>query len=134
MSGRSEPPHDRQRAEREGRRGETVAALWLTCKGWQILERRARTPLGEIDIIARRGRVLAFIEVKWRRRPEDALNALHPRQQQRMLRAGALWRSRRTALTHHATRFDLICVSPGRWPRHLKGVLSAEGHKQSALI
>lgn len=134
MTGAADPRNGRQRAEREGRRGETLAALWLTCKGWQILERRAKTPLGEIDIIARRGRVLAFIEVKWRRRPEDALNAFHPRQQQRMLRAGALWRSRRGALAAHATRFDLICMSPGRWPRHLKGVLNAEGRAESMLI
>lgn len=128
------PVGGRQRAERDGRRGETLAALWLTCKGWQILERRAKTPLGEIDIVARRGRVLAFIEVKWRREPEDALNAFHPRQQQRLMRAGALWRSRRTSLAGHATRFDLICMSPGRWPRHLKNVLHAGSGPESALI
>ncbi len=124
----------RQRAERQGRRGEGWAALWLSCQGWQILARRARTPLGEIDLVARRGRILAFIEVKWRNSPEDALAAFHPRQQERLLRAAALWRARRSDLVHHATRFDLICLAPGRWPRHLRGVLDAQAGRQNSLI
>ncbi len=53
----------RQQAERGGRRAESLAALWLQLKGWQILARRARTPVGEVDLIARRGRLLAFVEV-----------------------------------------------------------------------
>ena len=124
----------RQRAERRGRHGEVWAAIWLICQGWQILARRARTPLGEIDLVARRGRTLAFIEVKWRRSPEDALAALHPRQQDRLLRAAALWRSRRADLIDHATRFDLICLSPGHWPRQLRGVIDAHARKQNDLI
>lgn len=124
----------RQQAEQRGRRGEVWAALWLGIGGWQILARRARTPLGEIDLIARKGKVLAFIEVKWRADPEAALGALHPRQQQRLMRAAALWRSRRDDLARLNTRFDLICLSPGRWPRHLKGVLSAESVGENSLI
>ena len=56
----------RRRAERGGRRAETIAAWWLRLKGWTILARRVRTPVGEVDLVARRGRVTAFIEVKAR--------------------------------------------------------------------
>ena len=54
----------RQRAERSGRRGERIAAWWLRLKGWRILAMRARTPVGEVDLVARRGHMLAFVEVK----------------------------------------------------------------------
>ena len=53
-------------AERRGRRGEGFASLWLRLQGWRVLARRVKTPRGEIDLIARRGHTLAFIEVKWR--------------------------------------------------------------------
>lgn len=124
----------RQRAEQRGRKGEHLAGLWLACQGWRILARRARTPLGEIDLVMARGRTLAFVEVKWRAAPEDAPGAFHPRQQQRLMRAAALWRARRPDLAGHAVRFDLICLSPGRWPRHLKGVLSAQLEEEKRLI
>ena len=66
----------RQRAERSGREGETRAALWLRAKGWQILDRRARTSAGEIDLVAKRGSIIAFTEVKWRRRAADLDHAI----------------------------------------------------------
>ena len=66
----------RQRAERSGREGETRAALWLRAKGWQILDRRVRTPAGEIDLVAKRGSLIAFTEVKWRRRAADLDHAI----------------------------------------------------------
>ena len=53
-------------AERRGRRGEGFASLWLRLQGWRVLARRVKTPRGEIDLIARRGRTVAFVEVKWR--------------------------------------------------------------------
>jgi putative endonuclease len=56
----------RQSAERGGRRAESLAAWWLRLKGWRILARRVRTPVGEIDLVARRGRTIAFVEVKAR--------------------------------------------------------------------
>ncbi|WP_429912772.1 YraN family protein [Glycocaulis sp.] len=126
--------HARQRAERRGRRGERAASILLILKGWRILGRRVKTPLGEIDLIARKGRTLAFVEVKWRNRREAAREAFHPRQQVRLMRAAALWRARRTGLDRLATRFDLICVAPGRWPEHLKGVASADYGPENHLI
>ena len=61
---------NREAAEKRGRGAETLAAVWLRLHGWRILARRARVPGGEVDIVARRGRVLAFVEVKARRRPK----------------------------------------------------------------
>lgn len=124
----------RRSAERRGRRGELMACALLVLTGWQIAGRRVKTPLGEIDIIARRGRTLAFIEVKWRATPLGAREAFHPRQQARLLRAAAMWRARRPGLERLATRFDLICIVPGRWPEHLKGVLSADHGPEKHLI
>ena len=57
------PPHDRRRAEAEGRRGERLAGWWLRLKGGRILDRRVRTPAGEVDIVARKGTLVAFVEV-----------------------------------------------------------------------
>jgi len=124
----------RRRAERQGRRGEWLAIGYLALTGWKIIGRRVKTPLGEIDIIASRHKTLAFMEVKWRATEQAALEAFQPRQQTRLMRAAALWRSRRTGLNALATRFDLICVTPGRFPKHLKGVLSADTGPENHLI
>lgn len=124
----------RKRAERQGRRGEWLAIGYLALTGWKIIGRRVKTPLGEIDIIASRHKTLAFLEVKWRATEQAALEAFQPRQQTRLMRAAALWRSRRTGLNALATRFDLICVTPGRLPKHLKGVLSADTGPENHLI
>ena len=121
-------PGGRRRAETRGRRAERLAALWLQLKGWRILDRRARTGAGEIDLVAKRGRVLAFVEVKARADLEDARAAVSPRQAGRLLRAGALWRARRgRSVEALAPRFDLVLVAPWRRPRHLEGVIRAEG-------
>lgn len=124
----------RQRAEKRGRQGEWLAALWLMMTGWRVLARRVKTPAGEIDLIARRGRTLAFIEVKARSGELAAREAFHPRQQARLIRAAALWRARRGGLARFAIRFDLICIVPGRLPLHLKGVLSADRAPENHLV
>ncbi|KPP82037.1 MAG: putative endonuclease [Oceanicaulis sp. HLUCCA04] len=124
----------RRQAERQGRRGEWLAIAYLALTGWKIIARRVKTPLGEIDIIAKRHKTLAFMEVKWRASERAALEAFQPRQQARLMRAAALWRSRRTGLNALATRFDLICVTPGRLPKHVKGVLSADSGPENHLI
>lgn len=105
-------------AERRGRHAETAAAFLLRAKGYRILARRLRTPSGEIDILARKGNLLVIVEVKARASREDAGIALTPRQQQR-LTAAASWLPRwRPGLTGCDMRFDLIAVSPWRWPQH----------------
>lgn len=112
---------NRIEAESRGRKAESLAALWLRLRGWRILARRARVPGGEVDIVARRGRTLAFVEVKARATEDAAAFALDQ------------WRLRRvaTAAERLAPRFmrdgddvriDAIFVTPGRLPRHLPDV------------
>ena len=111
----------RQRAERGGRRAETIAAWWLRLKGWAILAQRARTPLGEVDLIARRGRVLAFVEVKARATEAEAALALDDYRLRRVAAAaGAL--AHRYAREGDDLRIDAIFIVPGRLPRHLADV------------
>jgi putative endonuclease len=110
----------RQLAEQRGRRAERLAALLLMLKGWRIVARRRRMPMIEVDIVARRGRLLAVVEVKQRPTLEAALAALTPSAAAR-LRAAA----RQLAAEQGeecAARVDLIALAPGRWPRHIAGV------------
>jgi len=109
----------RKFAEGSGRRGETLAALFLNLKGYRILERRVKTPVGEIDLIARRGRVTVFVEVKARsfsHQESDALMAVNSR---RITRAAQLWLTRRPDLANQDLRFDVIFLAPFAWPRHI---------------
>ena len=109
----------RQRAWRQGRRGEALAAWWLRLKGYRILARGLRTPVGEIDLVARRGRVLAMVEVKRRDQAATALEAIGPRQQSRIVRAAKLYLQRNRSLAGLDLRFDSVVILPGRLPRHI---------------
>ncbi len=107
------------RAREDGRAAEVIAALWLMAKGYQVLGFRLRTPQGEIDLLARRGRALAVVEVKTRTSLEEALVAVTPRQRERLRRAAeALARNRRSLQGLHV-RLDLFALAPGRRPRHI---------------
>ena len=111
----------RQRAERGGRRAETIAAWWLRLKGWAILARRVRTPLGEVDLVARRGRVVAFVEVKARATAEQAALALDEYRLRRVAAAaGAL--AHRYGREGDDLRIDAIFITPRRLPRHLADI------------
>ena len=111
----------RRRAERSGRRAEWLAAWWLRLKGWRILAVRARTPVGEVDLVARRGRTLAFIEVKARASAGEADWALDEHRLRRVMRAAEalLPRYMRDGDT---ARIDAMFVTPWRLPRHLPNV------------
>jgi len=111
----------RRAAERGGRRAEALAAWWLRLKGWTILARRVKIPVGEVDLVARRGRTLAFVEVKARATAREAAVALDE------------WRLRRVAAAAEALapryaragddiRIDAMLVVPRRLPRHLPNV------------
>ena len=121
MKGDGEPgaSEDRRLAWRRGRRGESLAAWWLRLKGYRILARGLKSPVGEIDIVACRGRTLAIVEVKRRDDHLAAIDALGPRQQVRIARAAAWLLARRPELADHAVRFDILLIVPRRWPRHL---------------
>ncbi|MBI1340650.1 YraN family protein [bacterium] len=113
-------PTERRRLERGGRRAERIAAFWLVLKGYRILASRARTPVGELDLVARRGRLLVFAEVKARPTLEAALSGVTPTSRRRIEQAALLWASRRTDLAGCDWRFDVIAVIPGRPPHHLR--------------
>jgi putative endonuclease len=106
-------------ARLSGRRGEWLAALWLMAKGYRILGFRLKTPLGEIDLLAQKGEVLAVVEVKLRANLETALDAVTGRQRERLRRAAEAVARRRPALAGAAIRLDLMALAPGRWPRHV---------------
>jgi putative endonuclease len=106
-------------ARLSGRRAEIVAALYLLAKGYRILGLRLKTPQGEIDLLAARGRVLAVVEVKRRVSLEAALQAVTPVQRERLARAGAMLAARRIGSKPFVVRLDLVALAPRRWPRHI---------------
>lgn len=111
---------DRRNAEILGRRAERIARWWLRLKGYRILAAGYRVAVGEIDIVARRGRVLAIVEVKIRADLDQAAHAISGRQRRRILRATEAFLVAHPALADQAIRFDAVLVAPWRWPRHLK--------------
>lgn len=108
----------RQRAEARGRRAETFAALFLRLKGYQILASRVRTPLGEIDLIAKRGQIIAFVEVKQRATIGAALTAVPDRNWQRIAAAASNWMARQRGLDSCDWRYDMVVLAPYKWPVH----------------
>ena len=112
---------NRRRAERGGRRAETIAAWWLRLKGWSILARRVRTPLGEIDLVARRGRTIAFVEVKARATRAEAEHALDEWRLRRVL-AAAEALAHRYARPGDTIRVDAMFIVPRRLPRHVTNI------------
>ncbi len=103
-----------------GLRAETFAALWLMLQFYRIIGRRVKTRAGEIDLIARRGRQLVFVEVKARAHAGDAAEALGGNQRERLARAAALYVASRPAFHDFDMRFDVILIVPKRWPRHIR--------------
>ena len=108
----------RQLAEQSGRDGERRAAIWLKLKGWSILTERRKTPLGEVDLIAKRGNVVAFIEVKWRKRKADLDHAIDEYRLQRVA-AAAECIAHDYAKEGEDIRIDVILLAPGAFPRHI---------------
>ena len=108
-------------AQRRGRRSEAFCVWWLRLKGYRILARRYRAPVGEIDLIVRRGGVLAAVEVKARSDADRAAESLGIQQRRRIARALEHFLQARPALARLAPRFDVMLVAPGARPRHLAG-------------
>lgn len=110
------------RSHRVGHASEWLAAAFLMAKGYQILGFRLKTRAGEIDILARRGRTLAVVEVKRRATLDAALCALTHDQFDRLLAAGRAVLRQRPSLAGHVLRIDMVALAPGRFPRHRRGV------------
>lgn len=115
---------ERRRRLRRGAVGELLAAAVLMLKGYRILARRHRTPYGEIDIIAVRGRRLAFVEVKRRNTTAEAEASLTGTQSRRVCDAAENWMARNPRYREHTMGLDAVLVAPGHWPRHLPDALS----------
>jgi putative endonuclease len=112
---------ERQKAERRGRFAEFLCRWHLRLRGWRIVASHWRCPAGEIDILARRGRVLAIVEVKLRRDLVSAAESVLPRQRRRISRAASAFLMTRPDLAALTLRFDVMLVAPPRPPRHLAG-------------
>lgn len=115
------PAGRRQHAERRGRFAETLALLCLRAKGYRCLARRVKTPVGEVDLICRRGGVLVLVEVKARADFDTAAASISPRQWQRIARAGEWWMASKGGGMFETIRCDAILVAGWR-VRHLRNV------------
>ena len=112
---------NRKEAEKQGRRAESLAALWLRLKGWRVIARRVRTPVGEIDLVVRRRRMVAFVEVKARGTADGAGLALD-RHRLKRVAAAAEAVAPRFVRAGDDMRIDALFIVPGRWPRHVENV------------
>jgi len=109
----------RQAAEASGRRGERIAAWWLRLKGWRILDTRVRTPAGEVDLVARRGSLVAFVEVKTRKKAAELDFAIDARRLARVAAAAEILMPR-YAGPGDDIRVDVVLLAPGTPPRHIE--------------
>ncbi|MEC5292515.1 YraN family protein [Aurantimonas sp. C2-6-R+9] len=109
----------RRRGFRKGHRGERLAAWALRLTGYRILAVRHRTKRGEIDLIARRGDLVAIVEVKVRRTLTEAMDAVGPEAQRRIEAAADLWLARQRDHARLSLRFDIVAILPWRWPVHV---------------
>ncbi|MEQ9328037.1 MAG: YraN family protein [Rhodospirillales bacterium] len=116
----------RRRAERGGRRAEALAVWLLRLKGYRIVAQRMRTPVGEIDIVARRGSVLALVEVKHRPDPESGMEAVTPRQQKRIRSAARWFLAARPEFAAFCLRFDVILSWRGWHLRHIPAAFAPD--------
>lgn len=124
----SKPGNDfRKFAEGAGRRGEFLAALFLQAQGYRIIGRRVKTPVGEIDLIARRRDVVAIVEVKSRSFSHQEADALLAVNRRRIVRAARFWLTGKSAFAGATLRFDVIFLAPFAWPRHIVSAFDASG-------
>jgi putative endonuclease len=107
---------------RRGLYAEELAKLWLRLKGYRILAHRCKTPLGEIDLIATRGKNVALIEVKQRPTLAEGAAAISRHQQGRLQQAARFVLAGRPELREHSLRFDALLVNRWGWPRHLENI------------
>jgi putative endonuclease len=121
------PRPTRVAAFRVGLSAENRAAAFLIAKGFRILARRWKSPVGEIDIVARRRSLLVFVEVKARERLDDAAWSVTERQRARIVAAAEAWLAQREDPRIRDIRFDAMLVAPGRIPVHIPAAFDADG-------
>jgi putative endonuclease len=116
---------ERIAAFRTGLSAESRAAAYLIAKGYRILAKRFRTPYGEIDLVARKRNLIAFVEVKARASLDEAAYAVTPRQQQRIVNAAQAWLMAHPEHAEFEMRFDAVLIAPRSLPRHLLAAFDA---------
>jgi putative endonuclease len=126
QSTKAAPRPQRVEAFQRGLSAESRAALLLIAKAYRILARRWKTPFGEIDIVARRGSVVVFVEVKARGSLDEAVEAVTERTKRRVMAAAELWLARHPQHANGGIRFDVIVVTPCKLPRHIVNAFTAE--------
>jgi putative endonuclease len=117
--------NDRRKSEEAGRAAEIVALWYLRLKGWRLVAHRYKSPLGEVDLVMRRGGVTAFIEVKARQSLDGAVAAVSPRQARRISAAARHFLAAGNQ-GDQACRFDIVAVSPYQWPRHIENAFEGD--------
>ena len=110
----------REIAERRGRTAETIALWYMRMKGYRLLARRFQAPQGEIDLIMRKGKTTAFIEVKTRKTIDDAVFAVTHWQSKRIASASATWMARDPQAASGFCRFDIVAIPSYLWPTHIE--------------
>lgn len=112
-------PEQRHEADSRGREGEAEAAMWLAQAGWRIVAERVKTKAGEIDLIAKRNGLVAFVEVKWRTRAAALGDAIDERRLARVAAAvECVWQD--YAMAGEDIRIDVILLAPGHKPTHIE--------------
>jgi len=117
---------ERRARHRGGLRAETIAALWLRAKFYAILDRRYHIRGGEIDIVARRGRTIAFVEVKARASLEEAMISITEEKRRRISRAASKWLASNPWAADHVLRGDAIFIAPKRLPLHMEAAMELD--------
>ncbi len=112
----------RRKAYKLGHRAEFLAAIALRLKGYRIVAKRFKTPVGEVDLIARKKNLILFVEVKARRSNHAALDSITRTAQRRIEAAGEWWLSKQMDFAKLSWRCDVVAVTPRRWPTHFENV------------
>jgi putative endonuclease len=116
----------RSAAFRLGVSAESRAALFLAAKGYRTLAKRWKTPVGEIDLVVKRGELVVFVEVKARAKLDDAAEAVLPRQKRRIIAAAEAWLAAHPEHAGYDLRFDAVLVAPGKLPQHIVSAFEVE--------
>ncbi len=111
----------RKKSEKQGRRAEILSLWYLRCKGYYLISARYKCPVGEADLVMKTGHTLVFVEVKWRKSIDQAIESLRKKQRQRIEAAAKFFLAKNHTLQDCSVRFDVIALAPRRLPRHIKG-------------
>ena len=128
LTGKRKQQNKKIQAYRRGIRAEIIAGLYLTLTGWRVLAWRWKCPLGEIDLVAKNGKVITFIEVKARQNEQSALDSITAHQWSRISNAADIFMSQQRQYADCSWRIDAIIIVPRQWPKRFKNMWDDEVH------